>query len=112
MKKILPIFTALCLSTAASAQSDTIPETRELQEITVESANQYVSASSSTYIPSKRQKNSAADAVSLLSRMAIPQIDVNPADRTVRTSTGKEIAILLRSETASAAEFFCRLEGM
>ena len=108
MKKILPIFTALCLSTAASAQSDTIPETRELQEITVESANQYVSASSSTYIPSKRQKNSAADAVSLLSRMAIPQIDVNPADRTVKTSTGKEIAIFIDFNEATSQD----LEGM
>ena len=99
---------ALCLSLTASAQNDTVPKTQELQEIIVEPTNQYVSANSATYIPTRRQKNSAADAVSLLSHMAIPQIDVNPADRTVKTATGKDIAIYIDFIEATAQD----LEGM
>lgn len=108
MKKVLFITTAICLSLTANAQNDTIPETQELQEIVVESTNQYVSANSSTYIPSRRQKNSAADAVWLLSQMAIPQIDVNPTDRTIKTTTGKDIAIYIDFIEATAQD----LEGM
>ena len=108
MKNILTALLASCLSLTVSAQNDTIPETQELQEITVEPTNQYVSANSATYIPTRRQKNSAADAVSLLSHMAIPQIDVNPADRTVKTATGKDIAIYIDFIKAEAQD----LEGM
>ena len=108
MKKIFSILTALCLSPTAIAQNDTVTKTQELQEITVESASQYVSANSSTYIPTKRQKNAAADAVSLLSLMAIPQIDVNPADRTIKTSLGKDIAIYIDFNEATVQD----LEGM
>ena len=108
MKKILTALLASSLSLAVTAQNDTIPETQELQEITVEATNQYVSANNSTYIPSRRQKNSAADAVALLSQMAIPQIDVNPADRTVKTSTGKDIAIYIDFIKATTQD----LEGM
>lgn len=108
MMNVLSTLMALCLSLTASAQNDTVPETHELKEIVVEATNQYVSAISSTYIPSKRQKNSATDAVSLLSRMAIPQIDVDPADRTIKTTAGKDIAVYIDFIEASAQD----LEGM
>ncbi len=108
MKKLLFIITSMCVILTAGAQNDTIPETKELQEIVVEATNQYTSADGSTYIPSKRQKNSAADAVSLLSHMAIPQIDVNPADRTIKTATGKDIAIFIDFIPATSQD----LEGM
>ncbi|MDE6786656.1 MAG: hypothetical protein K2J46_06425, partial [Muribaculaceae bacterium] len=104
MKNVLSTLMALCLSLTANARNDTIPEAQELQEIVVEATNQYVSATGATYIPSKRQKNSAADAVSLLSRMAIPQIDVNPADRTIKTTTGKDIAVYIDFIEASAQD--------
>ncbi|MDE7345720.1 MAG: outer membrane beta-barrel family protein [Muribaculaceae bacterium] len=108
MKNVLSTLMALCLSLTANARNDTIPEAQKLQEIVVEATNQYVSATGATYIPSKRQKNSATDAVSLLSRMAIPQIDVNPADRTIKTTTGKDIAVYIDFIEASAQD----LEGM
>ncbi len=108
MKKLLFILTAMCVFLTAGAQNDSIPAATELEEITVEATNQYASADGSTYIPSKRQKNSATDAVSLLSHMAIPQIDVNPIDRTIKTATGKDIAIFIDFIPATSQD----LEGM
>ncbi len=108
MKKLLSILPVLCASLTISAQNDTIPATKELKEIVVEATNQYVSADASTYIPSRRQKNSATDALSLLSHMAIPQIDVNPIDRTIKSATGKDIAIFIDFIPATPQD----LEGM
>lgn len=68
----MPIF-----AFAQTAETDST-STRELDEIVVEASNQRTSSNISTYVPVARQKNAAADAISLLSQMAIPQIEVDP----------------------------------
>ena len=42
-----------------------------------------------------RQKNAAADAISLLSQMAIPQIEVDPISQAVKTASGQGVSIFI-----------------
>ena len=106
-KKFL-LFMFLGVALTANAKTDTIPVIHALKEVIVKALNQRVYADSSIYIPSKRQKDSAADAISLLSQMAIPQIDVNPLNQSAKTVTGKDIKIFIDYVPAQAQD----LEGM
>ncbi|MCH5247263.1 MAG: hypothetical protein J1E99_03805 [Muribaculaceae bacterium] len=108
MGKTFLMFVFLGISLSVKAQTDTIPDIHELNEIIIKASNQRVSADSSIYIPSKRQKDSAADAISLLSQMAIPQIDVNPLTKSAKTVTGKDIKIFIDYVAALPQD----LEGM
>ena len=56
---------------------------------------QRTSSNISTYIPMARQKNAAADAISLLSQMAIPQIEVDPISQAVKTASGQGVSIFI-----------------
>lgn len=98
----------MCFLLTAYAQTDTVPTTHELSEIVIEGQNQRVSASESSYIPSKRQKNASADAVSLLSQMSIPQIDINPATKTVKSASGRDVSIFIDYVAATQQD----LDGM
>lgn len=69
--------------------------THELNEIVIEASNQRTSSNISTYIPMTRQKNAATDAVSLLSQMAIPQIEADPISQAVKTASGQEVSIFI-----------------
>lgn len=73
-------------SAFSQERTDTI-KTQELHEIVFEASNQRTSANVSTYYPAARQKNAAADAVSLLSQMAIPQLSVDPSNRNLKNLT-------------------------
>ena len=95
------------LMLAQSLNNDTIQE-HELKEIVVEAQMQRTSATTSTYIPSARQKNSASDAVSLLSQMAIPQLEVNPSTLTVNTISGQAVSIFIDYVAATSQD----LQGM
>lgn len=82
MKESLAILTVLFCVINSLAQTE-IPDTisvQELNEVVVEAQNQLTSSTSSTYIPMSRQKDSATDAISLLSQMAIPQLEVQPGN--------------------------------
>ncbi len=83
------VSTALSLIFASAFAQETTDsiKTQELNEVVVEANLQRTSSNVSTYIPMTRQKNTAADAVSLLSQMAIPQLDVDPATQTIKTVT-------------------------
>lgn len=110
MKKTTLILFALLCSTFSFAQTennDTIPA-KELNEIVVEGENQQTSSRKSTYIPLTRQKNSAADAVALLSQMGIPQLDVNPASKEVKTISGQPVTIFIDHLPATSQD----LSGM
>lgn len=72
-----------------------------LRAVTVEAENAHLYADRSTYLPSANQKNMAADAVALLSQMAIPQIDVDPANKSVKTVSGQSVAIYIDYVAAS-----------
>lgn len=79
---------------AQSEVADSI-KTQELDEIVVEASSQRTSSNVSTYIPKTRQKDAAADAISLLSQMAIPQIEVDPISQAVKTASGQGVSIFI-----------------
>ena len=87
----------------AGEPADTL-KTKELNEIVVEASNQRTSSTVSTYIPASRQKDTAADAVSLLSQMAIPQLNVNPAYQSVKTTAGQHVSIFIDHVAATAQD--------
>lgn len=103
-KKTLLLLTFFpCLNAFADQPADSI-KSNQLDEVIVEASNQKTSATVSTYIPVARQKNAAADAVSLLSMMAIPQLDVDPANQTVKTTSGQVVSIFIDYVAASAQD--------
>lgn len=86
MKQISFLVMALFCAISVLAQEES-PDTisaKELGEIVVVAQNQRTNSTSSTYIPMKRQKDSATDAISLLSQMAIPQLEVQPGNFNVK----------------------------
>lgn len=85
---------AVVPSMAQTAFPDSL-KTKELNEVVFEAANQSTSATLSTYYPSARQKNAARDATSLLAQMAIPQIDVDPIGKAVKTASGQEVSVFI-----------------
>ncbi|MDE6866015.1 MAG: hypothetical protein K2J23_01300, partial [Muribaculaceae bacterium] len=91
------------LMVAQAMDKDTIQE-HELKEIIVEAQMQRTSANGSTYIPSARQKNSASDAVSLLSQMAIPQLEVNPSSLSVKTISGQPVSVFIDYVAATSQD--------
>ncbi|MDE5829549.1 MAG: outer membrane beta-barrel family protein [Duncaniella sp.] len=107
MKNILlPIVILFSLSAwAQSEQADTTMVT-DLDEVVVEAANQYTTANVTTYIPQSRQKKTATDAVSLLNKMAIPQLDVpfGAGNTSVKTIGGESVDIFIDYVPASAAD--------
>lgn len=109
MRKVIltSLFLIPVLGYSQTEITDSI-EGKELNEVVVEASNQRTSSKSSTYIPMSRQKNAASDAISLLSQMAIPQLNVDPASRSVRTVSGQAVSIFIDYVAASAQD----LSGM
>lgn len=92
---LLPAFAAApLLAMAQSAEPDSV-RAHELDEVVVEASNQRTSSNLSTYIPVARQKNAANDAIALLSQMAIPQIEVDPVSRSVKTASGQVVSVFI-----------------
>ena len=99
----LAILTALFCAIQSLAQTeipDTIP-VRELNEVVIEAQNQRTSSTSTIYTPMSRQKNSATDAITLLSQMAIPQLEVQPGNFNVKTISGQNVTIFINYVAAS-----------
>ncbi|MCI8997626.1 MAG: hypothetical protein HFJ95_01345 [Muribaculaceae bacterium] len=80
----------------------------KLSEIKVEAENAHLYSDRSVYLPTPRQKNVAADAVALLSQMAIPQLDIDPTNKSVKTISGQSVAIYIDYVSASQQD----LSGM
>lgn len=100
---------SLCLAVpcmAQSAEPDSI-KTRNLEEVVVEAQSQSVSATVSTYIPTKRQKNSAQTGSELLNRMGIPQLGL-VSGNSVTTSSGQNVDLFIDYVPATEQE----LSGM
>lgn len=109
MRKV--ILTSLFLIPLLGYAQTEIPDSiegKELNEVVVEASNQRTSSNISTYIPMARQKNAAADAISLLSQMAIPQIEVDPIGQAVKTASGQGVSIFIDFLPATAQD----LQGM
>lgn len=82
------------------AKEDTIP-TKPLDEIIVTAINQRTDASKTVYIPDSRQKRAATGGISLLARMNIPQLQVNPLTETVATAANQGVSIFINSRPAT-----------
>lgn len=68
---------------------------KELGEITVVADAQRTSATKTVYIPTGKQKSTASDGVSLLSRMNIPQLNVNPIAESVKTVDNHAVSLFI-----------------
>lgn len=94
---------------AMSAQGPTdTTKVRELDAVTVEASAQTTSAAKSTYFPSKKQKNASTNAIMMLSRMQIPEINVDMPSGAVTDLTGKNVAIFIDGRMAQSQD----LQGM
>lgn len=108
LRKLLSVAMA-CVSISAYADepADSISE-QVLDEVVVEASNQRINGDVSTYIPVARQKNSAQNAIALLSQMSIPQIEVDPVSQAVKTAQGQNVAVFIDFLPATAQD----LQGM
>ena len=106
---ITSIFCAT-LTIAAMAQTETPDsiKTQNLDEIVVEAQMQRTSPTSTTFIPTVKQKNASQNAVDLLRQMAMPQIQINPVSEAVTDNAGGEVAIFINFLEASKEE----MEGL
>lgn len=74
---------------------------KELGEITVVADAQRTNATKTVYIPTGKQKSTASDGVSLLARMSIPQLSVNPIAETVKTADNQGVSLYINFHPAS-----------
>lgn len=79
-----------------------------LNEVVVTAENQRMNATSSSYIPTSKEKNAAQSGVMLLGLMAIPQLDVDMSSLSVKTMGGDKVTIFVDYIEASPQD----LEGM
>lgn len=103
-------FSCAFLALSALAQSAPVDsiQSKQLEEVVIEGSNQNIFNNMSTYIPMRRQKKAAADAISLLNQMAIPQIEVDPIAQAVKTASGQGVDIFIDFLPATAQD----LQGM
>ncbi|MDE6416157.1 MAG: hypothetical protein K2K68_03925 [Duncaniella sp.] len=107
MKKILPlIILANFLTTAAQTEQSDTTSVNELDEVVVEAANQYTTANVTIYIPVSRIKKTATDAISLLDKMAIPELSTSgmPGSTSVTTISGESVSIFIDNVPATTED--------
>lgn len=97
---ILPLIMLPALALAQTRESDSL-QVEELGEITVVARTQRTSATKTVYMPTENQKSAASGGVSLLSKMSIPQLSVNPIAETVRTADNQEVSLYINFHPAS-----------
>lgn len=97
---ILPLIMLPFIAQGQNAESDTIT-VKELGEITVVADAQHTSATKTVYFPTGNQKSTASDGVSLLSRMNIPQLSVNPITETVKTADNQGVSLFINFHPAT-----------
>lgn len=72
-----------------------------LHQIKVEGQMASAYSDRTVYLPSQHQKNAAQNAIDLLRLMAIPQIQINPIDNSVKDNGGGEVSIFFNYMPAS-----------
>jgi len=97
---ILPLIMLPMSVYGQTTKPDTV-SVKELGEITVVADAQRTSATKTVYIPSGNQKSTASDGVSLLSKMNIPQLSVNPIAETVKTADNQGVSLFINFHPAS-----------
>lgn len=89
------------LAHGQTSEPDSVSVT-ELREIIVAAdAPQRTSPTKTIYVPTGNQKSTASDGVSLLSRMNIPQLSVNPIAETVKTADNQSVSLFVNFHTAT-----------
>lgn len=109
MKHML-LFTTLALAAAVpSAAHETTDSTaaEQLGEVVVEARMQRTSATVSTYIPTRIQKNASQTGPDLLNRMGLPQLGLVSGNN-VTTNSGQSVALFINYVPASEQD----LSGM
>ena len=108
--RIITSISCATIAIAAMAQTEPLDsiKTQELNEVVVEAQMQSTSPTSTTYIPTGKQKNASQNAIDLLRQMAIPQIKINPVSEAVTDNAGGEVAIFINYLEASKEE----MEGL
>lgn len=101
---ILATLVGMNVNAQVTAPTDTLKESKELQEVVVVGANQSAKPGELTFRPTDRQKKASADGYELLRHIAMPQISVNPASDNVTTLTGGGIAMFINGMPASDIE--------
>lgn len=97
---ILPLIMLPFAAYGQQAEPDTIT-VKELGEITVVADAQRTSATKTVYIPTRNQKKTASDGISLLLNMNIPQLSVNPTSETIKTADNQVVNIFVNYHPAT-----------
>lgn len=84
----------------ASEPADSL--SRALDEVTVEAARQTITPEVEVFIPENKQKQASPDAVALLRRMGIPQLNVDELGGTVKTISGESVSLFIDYLPATA----------
>lgn len=100
---ILPLMLLPLFAHGQTNQPDTV-SIKELGEITVVADAQHTGSTKTVYIPTGKQKSTASGGVSLLSRMNIPQLSVNPITETVKTANNQGVRLFINFHPASAED--------
>ena len=97
---LLPLTVIPLLVQGQTSEPDSL-KVKELGEITVVADAQRTCATKTVYIPSGQQKSTSSDGVSLLSRMNIPQLSVNPIAATVTTADNQGVSLFINYHPAT-----------
>lgn len=76
----------------------------ELGEITVVARTQRADATKTVYVPTGKQKSSSTNGISLLSRVGIPQLSVNPVAESVKTVDNQTVSLYINYHPATAED--------
>ena len=108
-KTIISILLCAMIAPTVMAQTETpdSTKTQELNEVVVEGQLQRTSATVSTYLPTKRQRNAAQNGPELLNHMAIPQLGL-VSGYNVTTNSGQKVDLYIDFVPASEQD----LNGM
>ncbi len=72
------LFATIAITALAQTETPDSIKAQNLDEVVVEAQMQRTSPTSTTFIPTVKQKNASQNAIDLLRQMAIPQIQINP----------------------------------
>ena len=90
---VISFWLCAVVATANSETTDSV-KSRNLDEVVVEAQLQRTSATVSTYLPTKRQKNAAQTGPELLNHMAIPQLGI-VSGNSVTTNSGQKVDLYI-----------------
>ena len=90
---VISFWLCALMATANSETTDSV-KSRNLDEVVVEAQLQRTSATVSTYLPTKRQKNAAQTGPELLNHMAIPQLGI-VSGNSVTTNSGQKVDLYI-----------------